>query len=395
MYSVNSLKDAYHRFMAWFGDFKYGHPSRKLFVIGVTGTKGKSLTVELINSVLKEAGEKTAVLSSVKERIGDEEKRNKSGNTMPGRGYIQKFLSNAVRAGAKYAILEVTSQGVVQHRHEHIDWDAAICINLHPEHIESHGSFENYREAKLDFFRYAARSAKPRRMFFINKEDACADYFVKAAGDNEKHFFSGTFIKSDFAAAEAVGRALGIAEETIQKALREFEGLPGRMEVVLEDPFKIVIDYAHTPDSLEEAYKTLGIQLKIRKSPGRMICVLGSAGGGRDKWKRPKMGEVAGRNCDYIIVTNEDPWNEDPMDIINAVAEAADKSGKPVLKILDRQEAIDKAVSEARDGDVVIITGKGSETAIRMSGGKELPWSEKEAVMKALADRNELEVATQ
>lgn len=389
--AMKSLKDLYHRFVAWWGDLRYGHPSRKLFVIGVTGTKGKSLTIELINAVLQEAGEKTAVLSSVKERIAGEERQNKSGNTMPGRGYVQKFLAAAVQAGVKYALVEVTSQGVVQHRHEHIEWDAALCINLHPEHIESHGSFDNYREAKLDFFRYIANSPKARKVFFINKEDEHADYFVKAAGDNERHFFSGTFIKANYAAAEAVGRAFGIKEETIQKALEEFKGLPGRMEAIQDKPFKVIIDYAHTPDSLEEVYKTLGIQLKINKSAGRLICVLGSAGGGRDKWKRPKMGEAAGRNCDFIIVTNEDPWDEDPMEIIEAVAEAAEKSGKPTARIVDRQEAIDKAIAEAREGDIVVITGKGSETAIRMAGGKELPWSEREAVMKALADRNELE----
>lgn len=387
---MKSLKDLYHRLAAWWGDFRYGHPSEKLFVIGVTGTKGKSLTIELINAVLREAGEKTAVLSSVKERIINEERKNKSGNTMPGRGYVQRFLADAVAAGAKYALIEVTSQGVVQHRHEYIDWDAALCINLHPEHIESHGSFEKYREAKLDFFRYAAKSPKSRKVFFINKEDEYADYFVKAAGGNEKHFFSGTFIKADYAAAEAVGRALGIKEEVIRKALEGFKGLPGRMEVIQDDPFKIVIDYAHTPGSLEEVYKSLGIQLKINKSSGRLICVLGSAGGGRDKWKRPKMGEIAGRNCDYIIVTNEDPWDEDPMEIIEAISASAEKSGKPTERILDRQEAIDKAIAEAKEGDVVIITGKGSETAIRMAGGKELPWSEREAVIKALADRNEL-----
>ncbi len=385
---MERLKDIYHKLCAWWGRITNGNPSGKLFVIGVTGTKGKSMTCELINTVLSEAGEKTAILSSVNERIGKEEKKNKSGNTMPGRGYIQGFLARAAKAGAKYAIIEVTSQGVVQHRHEYIDWDAGVFINIHPEHIESHGSFEKYREAKLDFFRYISKSPKKRKMFFINKEDPSADLFVQAAGNNEKHFFSGTFIKADYAAAEQMGMALGVNYEVIQNALRNFKGLSGRMETVQENPYKVIIDYAHTPGSLEEVYKNLKMSLNMNKSNGKIICVLGSAGGGRDKWKRPEMGKIAGEYGDYIIVTNEDPWNEDPMEIINSIADEAEKSKKPVLRILDRQEAIDRAVAEAKENDVVIITGKGSETAIRLAKGKELPWSDKEAVLSAIKDKD-------
>lgn len=387
------MKSIYHYLIGWWYRFINGNPSGKLFVIGVTGTKGKSLTIELINAVLESAGKKTAIISSVREKIGEISSDNQSGNTMPGRGYIQKLLARAVDAGCEYAIVEVTSQGVAQYRHRFIDWDAGVFINLHPEHIESHGSFENYREAKLDFFRYIAQSPKPKKYFFINKDDENAEYFVKAAGENNKIFFGGVFLKADYAAAEAVGRALGINEEIITDALKNFKGLPGRMETIVDKPFKVIVDYAHTPDSLEEVYKFLTLQIKISnvnaRGAGRLIGVLGSAGGGRDKWKRPKMGEVAAKYCDEIIITNEDPWDEDPMEIMNLVAEGAEGKNKPVYKILDRQEAISKAIAMANGGDIVVITGKGSEKWIRIANEEKIPWSEREAVLNAMADRNE------
>ena len=175
------LYSIYHWLLAWTGNFIYRRPSRKLFVIGVTGTKGKSTTLEFLNAILEANGNKTALSSTVREKILNEEKRNTSGNSMPGRFFLQKFLSRAVKAGAEYALIEVTSQGVVQHRHEFIDWDAAFMTNLHPEHIESHGSFENYRAAKLAFFSYLAKSHKKEKFLFVNRSDKNASYFTDAA----------------------------------------------------------------------------------------------------------------------------------------------------------------------------------------------------------------------
>ncbi|MDD5098919.1 MAG: Mur ligase family protein, partial [Candidatus Colwellbacteria bacterium] len=296
----------------------------------------------------------------------------------------------ALNKGCKYAIIEVTSQGVARHIHEGIEWDAAVFTNIHPEHIESHGSFENYREAKLSFFRYVAASPKPKKMFFISRDDENSELFIKAAGDNEKHFFKGTFIKANYAAAEQVGRAFNISEEIIQSALAGFPGLPGRMETVKANPYKVVIDYAHTPDSLEEAYKSLRLDMNIESvgkgmGVGKMICVLGSAGGGRDKWKRPKMGEVAGKYCDEVIITNEDPYDENPMGIIDEVA--AGVLDKEVIKILDREEAIEKAIAFAGAGDVVIMTGKGSEKYIHLSDGRKLEWNERETVERLIKEK--------
>ncbi len=392
---MNKIKDIFHRFIAWFSSVTNGNPSAKLIVIGVTGTKGKSMTTELAKAVLESQGGKVAVLNSVHEMIGDKEYPNPTPNTMPGRGYIQKFLARAANEGAKYAIIEVASQGVTQHRHENIEWNGGVFVNIHPEHIESHGSFENYREAKLDFFRYAAISPKTDKKFFINKDDPSAELFAEAAGDNEKDFFSGTFIKANYAAAEAIGRAYGIGEENIKKALQEFKGLPGRMETVYEEDYKIIVDYAHTPDSLEEAYNAASLPLRIRgvnsgEKAGRLICVLGSCGGGRDKWKRPKMGEVVSRHCDITIVTNEDPYDEDPMAIMEEVASGIRKGEKDPIMMIDREEAIEKAVALAEKGDVIMITGKGCEKYIHLARGRKLFWSDKDKALQAIANKNKI-----
>src|ERR1700691_5407142 len=145
------LYSVYHFLWAWVGAQKYSHPSRGVYVIGITGTKGETTTLELLNAILEAAGKRTAILSSLRMKIGDESEKNPTGNSMPGRGAIQKFLRRARRARCGYALIEVTSQGVVQHRHRFINWNIGVITNLHPEHIESHGSFEKYRAAKLDF----------------------------------------------------------------------------------------------------------------------------------------------------------------------------------------------------------------------------------------------------
>ena len=157
---LNYLKNIYHYVLAWVGSVLSWFPSREIFVLGVTGTKGKSTTVELINEILEAAGKKTAMISSLRFKIGDQSIKNLSSNTMPGRFFIQRKLRQAVNAGCKYFLMEVTSQGIAQHRHRFIDFDAALYTNVKPEHIEAHGSFENYRDAKVSFFDYAAHHSK-------------------------------------------------------------------------------------------------------------------------------------------------------------------------------------------------------------------------------------------
>src|SRR3989338_7311756 len=179
------LKSLYHYCLAWLANLVYGAPSRKIFVFGVTGTKGKSTTIELINALLESAGKKTALVSSIRFKVGQEVGKNTTGMTMPGRFFLQRFLRRAVNAGCEYALVEVTSQGILQHRHKFIDWDAALLTNLKPEHIDAHGSFENYRQSKMRLFEDLARySKKSPKYFFINEGDPSHQYFATLAGGN-------------------------------------------------------------------------------------------------------------------------------------------------------------------------------------------------------------------
>ena len=374
-------------------------------MIGITGTKGKTTVVELLKFILEKSGQKTTALSSI----------NSTSNTMPGRFFIQRFLRRAVDSGCKYALIEVTSEGVKLGRHRFINWDGAVFINLHPEHIESHGSFEKYREAKVSFFEYVRdchvgpkdfgppRNDRDRHcerlegakqsLFFINKDDENSNYFIKAAGGEEKVIsFSksdlpsnliGEFNKYNVGAAVAVAKLLGINDEIIKQAVAEFSGVSGRMEFIQKEPFAVVVDYAHTPDSLREVYKTLRSEFGNSK----LICVLGSAGGGRDKWKRPEMGKIAAEYCDKIILTNEDPYNENPETILDEIVSGFSKSQIPnpkSQKILDRKEAIKKAIDLAQSKDVVVITGKGSEKYIHIANGKKISWSDRKVVIDIL-----------
>ncbi len=376
----------YHFSLAFFGAALYGFPSKKIKVIGITGTNGKTTVVNLTTNILETAGFKVASLSSIKFKIRDKEWPNSLKMTMPGRFKLQKFLRQAVNNKCQYLVLEVTSEGIKQYRHKFIDFEIAVFTNLTPEHIEAHGSFENYRAAKGKLFQIA------KGIHVINLDDENAEYFLQFPakkkytyglnkGDiNSKNTqfklrLVGDFNKYNALAAICVGLSQKVDLETCKKALEEVKVISGRMEEVISQPFKVFVDYAFTPNALEQVYKAL------KPATGKMIAVLGACGGGRDKWKRPVLGELAARYCQKVIVTNEDPYDEDPMEIISQVAAGV---GGKAKKILDRREAIRKALETARAGDMVVITGKGSEPWICMAKGKKIPWNETEIVREEI-----------
>jgi UDP-N-acetylmuramoyl-L-alanyl-D-glutamate--2,6-diaminopimelate ligase len=425
-YNIPGVRSTYHFLWAWIGARRHGNPSNRIFVIGVTGTKGKTTTLELINAILEAAGKRTALLSSLRMKVGDESKKNELGNSMPGRGYLQKFLRRAFDEKCSYALIEVTSQGVVAHRHRFIAWNMAVLTNLAPEHIESHGSFENYRKAKLDFLEYVFRIGGK---VFLNRDDKNYDFFESALsetahsmgknyankkpvtysrddewlrnylpkmkpmrsiadGGSAPRLLLGGFNEENIAVAVAVARELGIGDRLIEEALISFKGVPGRMEFIVDGPYTAIVDYAHTPESLEAAYKAAKPGPNANFREPHLVCVLGAAGGGRDRWKRPEFGRIAAEYCDEIILTNEDPYDEDPAEIVKEIR-AGILGGDPNLanvhEVLDRNDAIKKAAELAEPGDVIIGTGKGSEDWIHVAKGKKIPWNEKtafEAVLK-------------
>lgn len=381
----------YHWLLSFLGAVFYRFPSRKLKVIGVTGTNGKSTTVEMVSKILEEAGYKVASLSSIKFKIGEKEWSNTLKMTMPGRFKLQRFLRQTVSSGSKYAVLEVTSEGIKQYRHKFIDFDAAVFTNLSPEHIEAHGSFKNYRAAKGKLFQAT------KNIHVINIDDENREYFLQFPAEKKYTYglnqgdinnkdlklklrLIGNFNIYNALAAICVGISQGIDLGTCKLALEKIKGIPGRMELVISEPFKVFVDYAFTPNALEKVYQTLNdLKPKTYNLKPKMICVLGACGGGRDKWKRPVLGKIAAKYCDEIIITNEDPYDENPMEIINQVAEGA---GQRAKKILDRREAIKMALclTKLSTTSIVVITGKGCEPWICVANGKKISWDDRQVV---------------
>lgn len=377
----------YHGILALSGAMIFGWPASKLKVIGVTGSKGKSTVVYLITKFLEEGGYKVAAIGSLGYKLGDKEWPNNLKMTMPGRWKIQKFLAQALKAGCQFAVLEVTSEGISQKRHWGIKFDCAVFTNLEKEHIESHGSFEKYYQAKQKLFKMTKNihilnadsqyfdlfsKFKPRKKFFYSLKNY--DHY------NLKSRMIGDFNKSNILAAVETVKNYSVGLDTIQKALDKIKSIPGRLEFIQADQnFKIVVDYAHTPGSLEAVYKTL----KEDGQNGRLICILGAAGGGRDKWKRPILGGVANQYCQRIILTNEDPYDEPPERIIEEVASGIENKAKLEI-ILDRGEAIKKALLMAKKNDTIIVTGKGSENSIAVKNNQKIPWSDKDFILSLL-----------
>jgi len=390
----------YHYLLTLCGAIKYGFPANKIKIIGVTGTKGKSTSAEILNSIFETAGYKTALSGTIRFKIGDQERPNKYKMSMPGRFFMQKFLADAVKEKCDVAIVEITSEGSKQFRHKFIYLDALIFTNLSPEHIESHGSFEKYKQAKLNI---VDNLKKKNGVLIVNADSLYAKEFVDAhKGPSDKfsllqdvkidHLspisfeYKGTPISSplvgefnilNILGAFLVTKHFNIEEEVIVKGIAQLQEVKGRAQFVPNNlGIDIVVDYAHTPDSLEAIYKAF--------EGKKRICVLGNTGGGRDTWKRPKMAEIANTYCDQIILTDEDPYDEDPVKIINEMKDSID-SNKLEIE-MDRTSAIQKAISRAHQGDAVLITGKGTDPYIMRANGAKEAWSDYDKVKEILAE---------
>ena len=470
------IQPGYHLMMNWLAVVWYGFPSEKLIVVGITGTTGKTTTVFMLAELLKNAGLKVGYTSTAMFGDGEKEWLNDKKMTMLGRFFTQRMLRRMVRNKCQVAIVETTSEGIVQNRHRFINYDIVEFTGLYPEHIDSHGSFENYKRAKLRLVEHLAncnekkvqdtrykiqtnfnnqisnneeekynlklensnfnQNSQPQagppmaekfkiqncpKTVIVNLDDEYAGEFLEAGdGVERKMGFTanseqetvsneqsiekieyeflemnrvgtkfrfedeevqlkilGEFNALNATAAGCVGKALGLNDENIKKGLESVKSLPGRLERIDEGQnFTVMVDYAFEPVAVGKLYETVAIL-----EPNKIIHVLGSTGGGRDLDRRAKLGKLAGEQADYAIVTNEDPYDDDPMEIIKMVAKGAEKSGKVkdenLFLIEDRKKAIKKAIDLAGENDLVLITGKGSEQAIAGSNGKLIPWDDR------------------
>lgn len=408
------LVNLYHFLLAYLGGLVYFFPSKDMMVVGVTGTNGKSSVIEILHQIFEDFGFRVASFSSLRVNLRGKKQENRLKMTMPGRFFLQRFLKEAKNQGCQVAILEVTSEGIKQHRHRGVNFDVALLTNLRPEHIESHGSFEAYREAKGDLFKKVnEKKLGVKSISVINYDDPSAYYYAKFKADEKYGFglveenipqlvnkivpsdvkfsdkgvsFSygdlewhsslvGDFNLYNIISALAVAKAFKIPLSSVKKSIEKVKSIPGRLEVVKKTPFRVVVDYAHTPDALESVFRT--IKSFWLSSEGELIAVFGATGGGRDKWKRPELARIAEQFADKVILTNEDPYEEDPVEIIRDIEDGFEKI-KPEV-IVDRRQAIKKALATAKKGDVIIITGKGAEKMIMTAEGP-VEWDDRRVV---------------
>jgi len=388
------IKNIYHLFVSFVATIYFGFPSKKLIVIGVTGTDGKSTTVNMIYHILKSAGKKVSMVSSVNAQIGNSVYDTGFHVTTPSPWALQKYLKIAADQKSEYFIIETTSHALDQYRVANIKFTIAVITNITHEHLDYHKTWENLANAKLKLFTYAQTSVlnlddrsytflknKIRGKILTYSLNKKSDYSLNNSKIKLK--MHGDYNLSNALAALAVATSLGIAKSVSENALSTFAGIKGRMEEVgLGQPFKVIIDFAHTPNALEKALSALNELKSNNKS--KIIAVFGSAGE-RDSLKRPKMGKSAAKLADISIITAEDPRSESVEEISNQIAAGfvGKKEGKDFFKVTDRKEAIEKAIGLAKPGDIVATFGKSHEKSM-CYGKTEYPWDEFAVVKSAI-----------
>lgn len=390
------IKNYYHLIQAFLAAAFYSFPSKEIKVIGVTGTDGKTTTVHMISEILTKNGYKTSYISSLHAAIGSKIYKTGFHVTTPSAWQIQKLLRQAVNARNDYFILEATSHGLDQYRLSFINFEIGILTNITHEHLDYHKNWENYALAKLKLL-------KASKFRIINFDDKSYQFVQKYLKSNITTFglsgksdintqncklrlsLPGTYNLYNALAACAAAQITGLSKFRIIRAINKFQSVEGRMqEVSLGQNFKVIIDFAHTPNALKSALTSLKTQLN---ASSRLIAVFGAAGL-RDKSKRPLMGKAADNAADIIVLTAEDPRTETIESICEGIRQGIKnkKLEKTLFIVNDRAQAIEFALSLAKEHDIVALFGKGHERS--MSIGKvETPWNEFEAVRKAIKRR--------
>jgi UDP-N-acetylmuramoyl-L-alanyl-D-glutamate--2,6-diaminopimelate ligase len=394
---------------------QYNFPSKKMHIIGVTGTNGKTTTTFLIEKMLHTAGFKVGMLSTVAYGVGDDINPQIEHITTAQAGILQKRLSDFKKAGVEWVVLETSSHSLAQFRTWGVPYEIAVMTNVTNDHLDYHGNFENYLEAKHRLFKLASKNG--RKLGIVNADDPNAGKFakttprsvsygiksgdlrakdIKLAADHSTYIVNiglekynirvnipGEFNISNSLAAVAVGRELGLTRQQIEQGIAALKGVEGRMTVIDEGQrFKVIIDFASTPDAFERLFSS------VRPvTEGKLIAVFGSAGR-RDEAKRYLQGEIAGRYSDEVILTEEDDRDIDGDMILEQIAEGSKKAGKVIgddlFLILDRSKAIKFALGRAKSSDdTVVLLGKGHEKTIERADG-EHPWNELDITRKAL-----------
>ena len=394
------IKNIFHLYKAFLACCFYKFPARKLVVIGVTGTDGKTTTCYFIHSILTKAGKKAGLVTTIEAKIGEKLYETGLHTTTPNPWALQKFLAQMVSANCKYAVLEVTSHGLDQHRVWGIPFEIGIVTNVTHEHLDYHRTYEKYLHIK-------AKLIKKAKTAILNKDDKSYSFLCNAVRGKRISFsldkqadlnleslqniqikLLGDYNRQNALAAIAITKALGISDEFIKDGIEAVKFIPGRMQVIQKEPFFVIVDFAHTPNALEQVLK---YSAKCKAQGEKLIVIFGCAGL-RDKEKRPKLGNIAAKLADFVVLTAEDPRTERLDGIIEQIAkgckEAGAIEGKTFFKIPDRQAAINFAIQKlAKQNDIVLITGKGHEKSMCF-GKKEFSWSDQEAVEKALSTRH-------